>query len=267
MRLVFMGSPDFAVPALRSLNEAGHTIAAVYCQPPRSKDRGHQLQKGPVHKVAEEMGISVYTPTNLRSIEAQQQFAAHQADMAIVAAYGLILPQTILDIPYYGCLNIHASLLPRWRGAAPIQRALLAGDTETGITIMRMEAGLDTGPMLATAITPITSETTTPLLHDALAKQGAALIVQTLEKLKIYIGQAVTQPKEGVTYAAKLVKAEGELDFFKTAAELDRQVRALNPWPGYGLLMTEQSSKFCRQNLLVVIMDQQDRWVSLMLIL
>lgn len=232
MRLIFMGSPDFSVPALKALCLAGHSLVAVYCQPPRSKGRGYQLQKGPVHLAAEEKGITVYTPTSLRSLDVQHQFAAHQADMAIVAAYGLILPQEILDSPRYGCLNIHASLLPRWRGAAPIQRALLAGDHQTGITIMQMEAGLDTGPMLATATVPITAQMTTPLLHDALAQQGADLIVRILEDFHTYRRQAVTQPEEGVTYAAKLVKTEGELDFSKTAHELDCQVRALNPWPG-----------------------------------
>ena len=232
MRLIFMGSPDFSVTALKALRQAGHTIVAVYCQPPRSKDRGHQLQKGAVHQAAEEMGITVYTPTSLRDITTQKEFASHQADVAVVVAYGLILPQAVLDIPKHGCLNIHASLLPRWRGAAPIQRAILAGDEQTGITIMQMEAGLDTGPMLTTAIVPITSETTTPLLHDALAKQGGDLIVSALEDLDTYRRQAIVQPEEGVTYAAKLVKTEGELDFAKTSNELDCHVRALNPWPG-----------------------------------
>lgn len=227
-----MGSPDFSVPALKALKQAGHTIVAVYCQPPRSKDRGHHLQKGAVHQAAEQMGIPVYTPTTLRDAATQREFASHQADAAIVAAYGLILPQVILDIPPYGCLNIHASLLPRWRGAAPIQRAILAGDTETGITIMQMEAGLDTGPMLVKKNVPITLDTTTPLLHDTLAEKGANLIVGTLADLDDYRRQAIVQPEEGVTYAAKLVKAEGQLDFSKPAHQLDRAIRALNPWPG-----------------------------------
>lgn len=227
-----MGSPDFAVPALKALQHHGYPIVAVYCQPPRSKDRGHSLQKGAVHKAAEEMGIPIYTPISLKTFESQQHFASHQADAAVVAAYGLILPQAILETPRYGCYNIHASLLPRWRGAAPIQRAILAGDTETGVTIMQMEAGLDTGPMIAKAAVKITAATTAPLLQSLLAQLGADLMVKTLEDIKQQRCQSQRQPENGITYAPKLTKAEGELDFTKSAVHLDRQVRALNPWPG-----------------------------------
>jgi methionyl-tRNA formyltransferase len=227
-----MGTPEFAVPALKALYQAGHTIVAVYCQPPREKGRGYQLQKNAVHKIAEQLGIPVHTPTSLKPIEVQQEFAAYKPDVAVVAAYGLLLPQAILDIPLYGCINIHASLLPRWRGAAPIQRAIQAGDQLTGITIMQMDAGLDTGPMLTTAIVEITPLTTAADLQNSLATVGASLIVKTLEQLQKGACVPIVQPTKGVTYAAKLTKNEGELDFSKTAYELDCQIRAFNPWPG-----------------------------------
>jgi methionyl-tRNA formyltransferase len=229
MRLAFMGSPAFSVPALHALHAAGHEIAAVYSQPPRPAGRGHAVQKSAVHQAAEALGLPVRTPARLRhDTEQHAEFAALDLDAAVVAAYGLLLPQPMLDAPRRGCLNIHASLLPRWRGAAPIQAAILAGDTETGITIMRMEAGLDTGPMLLRGAVPIGAETTTPLLHDALSALGARLILQALEDDP----PAMPQPAEGVTHAAKLARNDGKLDFSRHAAALDRQVRALTPWPG-----------------------------------
>ncbi len=227
-----MGTPEFAAPALKALYQAGHTIAAVYCQPPREKGRGYQLQKSAVHETAEQLGIPVHTPTSLKSVEVQQEFAVYKPDLAVVAAYGLLLPQAILDIPPYGCINIHASLLPRWRGAAPIQRAIHAGDQVTGITIMQMEAGLDTGTMLTTTTVDITPLTTAVDLQDSLSTAGAALIVATLEQLQKGQCPPIIQPTDGVTYAAKLTKSEGELDFSKTAYQLDCQIRAFNPWPG-----------------------------------
>ena len=229
MRLAFMGSPDFSVPALRALRDAGHAIAAVYCQPPRPAGRGHALRPCPVHEAAGRMGLPVRTPARLRGDpQAQADFAALGLDAAVVVAYGLILPQAMLDAPRRGCLNIHASLLPRWRGAGPIQAAILAGDTETGITIMRMDAGLDTGPMLLREAVPITAATTAPTLHDSLAAIGARLVLRALAEDP----PAVPQPADGITTAPKLHRADGHLNFTDSAAALDRRIRALNPWPG-----------------------------------
>jgi methionyl-tRNA formyltransferase len=229
MRLAFMGSPDFAVPALRALHDAGHEIAAVYCQPPRPAGRGHAVQRCPVHRAAEDLGLPVRTPARLRSdLAAQAAFAELRLDAAVVAAYGLILPQAMLDAPRRGCLNIHASLLPRWRGAAPIQAAILAGDAESGITIMQMEAGLDTGPMKLREAVPIGPRTTCGELHDVLAQLGARLILRVLAEDP----PPVAQPVEGVTYAAKLTREDGRIDWTRDAAAIDRQVRAFDPWPG-----------------------------------
>ncbi|MCX7338836.1 MAG: methionyl-tRNA formyltransferase [Alphaproteobacteria bacterium] len=230
MRIVFMGSPAFSVTILDSLVTAGHDVVAVYCQPPRKKGRGHTVQKGPVHERAELLGIPVLTPASLRTDDAQREFQSHTAEVAIVAAYGLILPTAILLAPTRRCINVHASLLPRWRGAAPIQRAILAGDTETGITIMQMDAGLDTGDILAMASIPVTTQTTTQTLHDELSVMGAGLLIQTLQNLDEIT--PIPQPIEGVTYAHKLSKDEGLLDFSLSANELGQRVRALNPWPG-----------------------------------
>jgi methionyl-tRNA formyltransferase len=232
MKLVFMGTPDFAVPILESLVEAGHTVAAVYSQPPRPAGRGHKEQPSPVHARAAHLGIPVRTPTTLRTPEAQAGFAALEADVAVVAAYGLILPRAILDAPRLGCVNVHASLLPRWRGAAPIQRAILAGDAETGVTIMRMDVGLDTGAMLLKESILLLPDVTASWLHDMLAAMGARLIVSALEGLDEGTLKAVPQPEEGVTYAHKLAKDEGRLDWSLPAVQLERMVRALNPWPG-----------------------------------
>lgn len=229
MRIAFMGTPDFAVPALDALVAAGHEIAAVYTQPPRPAGRGKKLSPSPVHIRAEQLGMEVRTPISLRSMEEQAAFAALGPDAAIVAAYGLILPQAILDAPRCGCLNIHGSLLPRWRGAAPVQRAILAGDAETGVMIMQIEAGLDTGPVRASAATMIDGKTAGDLTRE-LAHLGAGLMVQVLAKLDAY--PAKPQPDAGITYAAKIDKAEARLDFSQSAEMVVRQIRAFNPTPG-----------------------------------
>jgi methionyl-tRNA formyltransferase len=229
MRLAFMGSPDFAVPALRALHAAGHEIACVYAQPPRPAGRGQKENPCAVHRAALELGLPVRTPARVKRDAAEHAaFAALDLDVAVVAAYGLILPKAMLDAPRRGCLNIHASLLPRWRGAGPIQAAILAGDAETGITIMRMEEGLDTGPMLLREAVPIGPRATTPEIHDALAALGAALILRALSENPT----PTPQPDHGVTYAPKIAKEDGRLDWTQPAAALDRRVRALNPWPG-----------------------------------
>ncbi len=234
LRLAFMGTPDFAVPILGALRDAGHDIAAVYCQPPRPAGRGHRPQPSPVQSFAEAAGLPVRTPARLDA-EAVAGFAALRLDVAVVAAYGLILPNEVLQAPRLGCVNIHASLLPRWRGAAPIQRALLAGDAETGVTIMQMDEGLDTGAMLLAEAVPLTSATTASDLHDRLAMLGARLILPALQG--IATGQLTARPQssEGATYAKKLRREEGQLDWRLTAAALERAVRALNPWPGVWL--------------------------------
>jgi len=232
MRLAFMGTPDFAVPALRALHEAGHEIVAVYSQPPKPAGRGQQVQLSPVQHYAETQGLPVFTPQSLRTVEAQAAFAALDLDCAIVAAYGLILPEAILCAPRLGCINIHASLLPRWRGAAPIHRALLAGDAVTGITIMQMDKGLDTGAMLRAEQVPLLPTMTAGQLHDAMATLGAAMIVPVLADYAAGKIVPQPQPEAGVTYAQKLQKGEGALDWSRPAEELARQVRGLNPWPG-----------------------------------
>ncbi|MBW8309573.1 MAG: methionyl-tRNA formyltransferase [Candidatus Paracaedibacteraceae bacterium] len=232
LKLIFMGTPSFSVSALRAIVEAGYSVVAVYSQPPRPAGRGHQLSRSPVHDYAESVGIPVYTPKSLRNAEAQAIFKAHEADLAIVAAYGLILPKEILEAPKLGCINIHASLLPRWRGAAPIQRAIMAGDSETGITIMQMDEGLDTGGMLRVEATPITSETTVLALHDKLAEIGSRLIIETISQLWEGSLTPLAQPEEGVTYAAKLSKSESQIDWHRSANEIQRQISALYPWPG-----------------------------------
>lgn len=233
LRIVFMGTPDFSVPALRRLIEHGYDVAAVYSQPPRPKGRGQQVQKSPVHRAADEAGIAVRTPNNFKDPEDVAAFAALNADVAVVVAYGLILPKSILSAPKYGCLNIHASILPRWRGAAPIHRAVLAGDTETGVTIMQMDEGLDTGAMVLTRTLPITDETTTVMLHDSLSALGAEMIDDVLRMLSANGRlESLAQPAEGVTYAAKLEKEEGRLDWNQSAADIARRIRAFTPWPG-----------------------------------
>jgi methionyl-tRNA formyltransferase len=230
MRLIFMGTPDFSVPVLDALVQAGHDILAVYCQPPRPAGRGKKDRPSPVQTRAEALGLPVRHPVSLKSADAQTDFAALEADVAVVVAYGLILPQAILDAPKHGCLNIHASLLPRWRGAAPIHRAIMAGDAQTGICIMQMEAGLDTGPVLLRDAVSIRAEETTGALHDRLSAMGAALVVTALAQLPDLTPQP--QPEEGVTYAAKIDKAEARIDWMQSALEVDRLIRGLSPFPG-----------------------------------
>ena len=240
MKLIFAGTPEFAAGALRALIAAGHQIELVLTQPDRPAGRGMALQASPVKQVALAAGIEVFQPPTLRDAEAQARLAVLEADAMVVAAYGLILPQAVLDMPRLGCINIHASLLPRWRGAAPIQRAILAGDSETGVGIMQMEAGLDTGPVLLEGRLPISVSDTAATLHDKLAELGARLIVEALDGRAL---SAQAQPAEGVTYAAKIDKAEAPLDWRRSADELERQVRAFNPFPGATACLGGQTVK------------------------
>ena len=225
-----MGTPAFSVPVLDALVEAGHEIAAVYCQPPRPAGRGKKDRPTPVHARALELGLDVRHPVSLKTPEAQSEFASLNAEVAVVVAYGLILPQEVLDAPARGCLNIHASLLPRWRGAAPIHRAIMAGDDKTGICIMQMDAGLDTGPVLLRRETPIGIDETTAQLHDRLSEMGAKSIVDALGALDTLV--PVSQPEDGVTYAFKIDKTEARVDWSKPAAEVDRKIRGLSAFPG-----------------------------------
>ncbi|MGE4219017.1 MAG: methionyl-tRNA formyltransferase [Alphaproteobacteria bacterium] len=243
MRIVFMGSPDFSVPILDALLAAGHSVAAVYAQPPRPAGRGQHERPCPVHAFAAARGLAVRTPRSLRDAQAQQAFAELDADVAVVAAYGLILPAPVLAAPRHGCINVHASLLPRWRGAAPIQRAIEAGDAETGVTIMQMEAGLDTGPMLLAESVPIGPAATAADLHDALAALGARLIVAALDRLAAGTLAATPQPEAGVTYARKLTPQDGRLDWTQPAADLVRKIRAFTPWPGAWFTLDGQRIK------------------------
>ncbi|MBK7647411.1 MAG: methionyl-tRNA formyltransferase [Betaproteobacteria bacterium] len=241
MRLIFAGTPEFAAQALQAIVVAGHDVALVLTQPDRPAGRGMTLQPSAVKKVALEHGIEVFQPLTLKDTEAQAKIAAIGAEVMVVAAYGLILPQAVLDMPRFGCINIHGSLLPRWRGAAPIQRALLAGDTKTGVCIMQMEAGLDTGPVLLRGAFAIEATDTTATLHDRLAGLGARLIVEALGKLPL---PTEPQPTEGITYAHKIEKAEALIDWTKSAAELDRHIRAFNPFPGAQAVLGGQTVKF-----------------------
>ncbi|WP_018953629.1 methionyl-tRNA formyltransferase [Thioalkalivibrio sulfidiphilus] len=231
LRIVYAGTPEFAVPALQALIDSPHQVVAVYTQPDRPAGRGRKLTPSPVKRLALEHGIPVEQPERLKSPEVQARLRAYAPDVMVVAAYGLILPRAVLEIPTHGCLNIHASLLPRWRGAAPIQRAILAGDAETGVTLMQMAPGLDTGDMLLKAVTPIGPADTAQDLHDRLAEQGAQLLLVCLEDLQAGRLRPEPQDEALATYAEKLSKAEAELDWFLSAAVLDRQVRAFNPWP------------------------------------
>ena len=238
MRLIFAGTPEFAAQALSAIIEAGHEVALVLTQPDRPAGRGMALQPSPVKKLALAHGIEVFQPLTLKDAEAQAKVAGVAAEVMVVAAYGLILPQLVLDMPKFGCINIHGSLLPRWRGAAPIQRALLAGDAETGVCIMQMEAGLDTGPVLLRGAFPIEANDTTASLHDRLAAMGARLVVEALGHLPLV---AEVQPQEGVTYAHKIEKAEALIDWQRSATELDRHIRAFNPFPGAQALFKGQT--------------------------
>lgn len=246
LKLIFMGTPHFAVPTLKALSEAGHEIAAVYSQPPRPAGRGYHLQKSSVHLFAEEKGFPVLTPHSLRTEEEQEHFSSFKADVAVVVAYGLILPKPVLEGTRFGCLNVHASLLPRWRGAAPIQRAIQAGDAKTGITIMKMEEGLDTGPILMKEERAITSETTGQSLHDELSSLGARLILPALEG---YVKGALTpQPQSDIemTYAPKVERGEGRIDWLKEAELLERTIRAFTPWPGTFFTLGEKAIKILK---------------------
>ena len=231
LRLAFMGTPDFAVPTLGGLLTYGHEIAAVYSQPPRPKGRGLASEPTPVAKLALARGIEVRAPTSLKKADAQAAFAALRVDAAVVVAYGLLLPKPILDAPVFGCFNLHASLLPRWRGAAPIQRAIMAGDAETGAMVMHMDEGLDTGPVLSTARTPIGRKTFGEL-HDELAERGAELIVATMAQLERGETKEQPQPSDGATYAKKILKEEARIDWSAPAAEVDGRIRGLSPFPG-----------------------------------
>ena len=246
MRLIFMGTPDFAVPTLDALVEAGHDVVAVYSQPPSRSGRGKKERPSPVHARAEELGIEVRHPASLKGAEEQQAFAALNADASVVAAYGLLLPQAVLDAPRHGCLNVHGSLLPRWRGAAPIHRAIQAGDAETGVTIMQMERGLDTGPMLLKSATPIDHKATGEL-HDELARLGAKLMVEALARIDIL--EAEPQDDTQATYAPKISKTEAKLDFTKPAKVLEREIRAFAPFPGSWFELAGERIKLLRAEL------------------
>lgn len=242
MRVIFMGTPAFSVPVLDALVADGHEIACVYCQPPRPAGRGKKERPSPVHARASELGLSVRTPASLKVQEALADLQELNADIAVVVAYGLILPQAVLDAPRRGCLNIHASLLPRWRGAAPIHRAIMSGDAKTGVCIMQMEAGLDTGPVLSRRETLIGPEETTAVLHDRLSEMGASLIVETLADLDAKTAEP--QPSEGVTYAHKIDKSEARVDWSMPAIEVDRLIRGLSPFPGAWALDGDTRIKF-----------------------
>lgn len=232
LRLAFMGTPDFAVPTLAEIIAQGHEVACVYTQPPRPAGRGKELRKTPVHVFAEQQGLEVRTPKSLKGETEQKEFTALDLDVAVVVAYGLILPKTALDTPRLGCLNLHGSLLPRWRGAAPIQRAVMAGDAVTGVMVMQMDEGLDTGPVLLAEQTPIGAHETAGELHDRLAHIGASLMGRALSALSRGGLDATPQPDEGVTYAHKIEKSEGHIDWTKPAIEVDRVIRGLTPFPG-----------------------------------
>jgi methionyl-tRNA formyltransferase len=240
MRIIFMGTPDFAVPALQALHAAGHEIACVYTQPPRPAGRGKQMRASPVQDAAEELGVPVRSPKSLKGAAEKAEFAALKADVAVVAAYGLILPQAVLDAPTHGCLNIHASLLPRWRGAAPIHRAVMAGDAETGVTIMQMEAGLDTGPMLHKVTVPVGRKTTGELTEE-LAALGAAAMVDVLANLASFPQE--TQDDAAAIYAPKIDKAEAKIDWPESSEVIERKVRGLAPFPGAWFELGEERVK------------------------
>ncbi|WBU64328.1 methionyl-tRNA formyltransferase [Paracoccus aerodenitrificans] len=245
MRVIFMGTPDFSVPPLRAIASA-HEVVAVYTQPPRGAGRGQKPRITAVHEVAKELGLEVRHPVSLRDPQEQSAFAALQADIAVVVAYGLILPPAVLEAPRLGCLNIHASILPRWRGAAPIHRAIMAGDAETGIAIMQMEAGLDTGPVLAEAHTPIGPDDTTADLHDRLSGMGADLVADVLHRLPL---PARPQAAEGVSYASKIDKSETRIDWTESAVVIDRKIRGLSPFPGAWCEVSGERVKLLRSRL------------------
>lgn len=251
LRIAFMGSPEFAVPVVAALKEAGHDLVCVYSQPPRPAGRGKKLRPTPVHQWAERQGIEVRTPRSLKDEAAQAEFAALNLDAAVVVAYGLILPQAVLDAPKHGCMNMHASLLPRWRGAAPIHRAVMAGDTETGVQAMMMEAGLDTGPVLATAKTPIHASDTTQTVHDRLADLAAGLAVHALSGLADGSIEPEQQVEEGVIYAHKITAEDQRIDWSCSAAEVDCHIRGLSPFPGAWFLYVPKDEEPLRMKALM----------------
>ena len=246
MKLIFMGTPDFAVATLEALIAGGHEISCVYSQPPRAKGRGLVLTPTPVHAYAQTQGIEVRTPDSLKSEEEHLRFAAVKAEAAVVVAYGLLLPRAILDAPTYGCFNVHASLLPRWRGAAPIQRAIMAGDGQSGVTIMRMELGLDTGPLMKVGRIAIGAETTASSLHDELAVLGSRLMVEVLQNPSAH---GAIQPVEGVTYAKKIGKAEALIDFSKSALDVRNHIHGLSPFPGAWCMMNGSRVKILQASV------------------
>ena len=252
MRLIFMGTPEFAVATLKALLAAGHDVICVYSQPPRPAGRGMALKPSPVQIFAEAQGLEVSHPTSLKSPEEQMRFAALEADAAVVVAYGLLLPKAILDAPKFGCFNVHASLLPRWRGAAPIQRAIMAGDAESGVTIMRMEEGLDTGPMMKVVRVAIKAETTAGSLHDEHAAVGAAAMV---EVLKDPSAKGTPQPETGVTYAKKIDKAEAHIEFSKSADEVRNHIHGLSPFPGAWCLLNSARVKVLKAQTIDYVDD------------
>ena len=256
LRIVYAGTPEFAVPALAALCASEHEVVAVYTQPDRPAGRGRVLTASPVKVCAQLHSLPVIQPLNFREAQSIEQLRSYQPDVMVVAAYGLILPQAVLDIPRIGCINIHASLLPRWRGAAPIQRAILAGDAETGITIMRMEAGLDTGPMLKKQGFALMPEDTAASVHDRLAELGATLLMQVLDHFPESLHHAVPQPQDGVTYAKKLSKEEALLDWSLSAEELDRRIRAFNPWPIAETRLHDQQLRVWRAQVMRHAHDQ-----------
>lgn len=251
LRIAFMGTPDFSVSALKALVESNHDVVCVYSQPPRPKGRGKKVQTSPVHEYALSQNIEVRTPLNFKNADDVKAFDDLNLDVAVVAAYGLILPKSILDAPQYGCINIHASILPRWRGAAPIHRAIWAGDSETGVTLMQMDEGLDTGDMISIERVPITNQSTLPQLHDELSALGARMIAPCIDALAQNEALDKTvQPDDGMTYAHMLKKEHGHIDWSQTATEIDRQVRALNPWPGTWSVLNEKRVKILEVKVL-----------------
>jgi methionyl-tRNA formyltransferase len=271
LKVVFMGTPDFSVPMLAEIIAAGHNVVAAYSQPPRPAGRGKQERKSPVQVYAEAAGIAVHTPKSLRNAEAQAVFASHQADVAVVVAYGLILPKTVLNAPKFGCLNMHASSLPRWRGAAPIQRAIMAGDTNTACMVMQMDEGLDTGPVCLSESVPILPDMTAGELHDAQSKRGAALMVQALAALERGDLQSVPQVSEGITYAAKIDKAEAQINFARPVADVHNHIRALSPFPGAWFDLNGERIKVLQSSIAVrglqsapgtIIISQSDLLVA-----
>jgi len=249
LRLVFMGTPDFSVPILQALIDAGHDVVCVYSQPPRKSGRGQKVNLTPVHAFAEKQGIEVRTPLSLKGSDEQQAFDDLKADCAVVVAYGLILPKNILNAPKHGCLNAHASIFPRWRGAAPIQRAIEAGDDVSGVTIMQMDEGLDTGDMLLVQPVPITSSTTGQSLHDALSLESAQLVLEALRAIQGGYVKPQKQPEEGVTYAKKLDKQESQVDWLQTASEIDQRIRAFTPWPGSWFMHANERIKIIQAHV------------------